>query len=415
VLVELRGIGERYMIERLNIAMISIHSCPLGVLGGKDTGGMNVYVRELARELAKKGHSIDIYTKAHQPQHGPPINLGQNVRIIHLDTGGDEDMPKLAIYDYIQRLASGAENFRKYNQLQYDLIHSHYWLSGLIGKQLQTLWHVPHAVMFHTLGAIKNSLGIGEYEPELRIESEREVISSCDRIIASTTKETEDLVKLYGASPQKITVIPCGVNLDLFRPIDKETARKELGLDHQKVLLFVGRMDPLKGLEQLLTALTYMDGEKPPLLIIVGGDAHSQGQVQALKSMAKELNIEDRVTFAGSVAQSRLPLYYSASDVCAIPSYYESFGMVALESLACGTPIVATNVGGMKNIIRHGEMGRIVSDNSPHNLAGEISELIYQPEDEARHIKTRRDTIADFGWATIADKILGEYNRLLGN
>jgi D-inositol-3-phosphate glycosyltransferase len=324
-------------------------------------------------------------------------------------------MPKLAIYDYIQRLASGAEDFRRYNQIQYDLIHSHYWLSGLIGRQLQTLWRVPHAVMFHTLGAVKNSIGIGEYEPELRIESEREVISSCDRIIASTLKEAEDIVKHYGASPDKITVIPCGVNLDLFKPIDKEIARKELGLDHQKVILFVGRMDPLKGLEQLLTALTYIDGEKPPLLIIVGGDAHSQAQVQALQRMAKELNIEDRVTFIGSVAQSRLPLFYSASDVCAIPSYYESFGMVALESLACGTPIVANNVGGMRSIIRHSEMGRIVPDNSPHHLASEISELFRQSEDEAKNTKTRRDTITDFSWATIADKILHEYNRLLGN
>jgi D-inositol-3-phosphate glycosyltransferase len=324
-------------------------------------------------------------------------------------------MPKLAIYDYIQRLACGAEDFRKHNQLQYDLIHSHYWLSGLIGKQLQTLWRVPHAVMFHTLGAVKNSIGIGEHEPELRIESEREVISSCNRIIASTTKETEYLKKHYGASPDKITVIPCGVNLDLFQPIDKETARRELGLDHEKVILFVGRMDPLKGLEQLLTALTYMDGEKPPLLMIVGGDAHSQGQVQSLQRMAKELNIEDRVTFVGSVAQSKLPLFYSASDVCAIPSYYESFGMVALESLACGTPIVAHNVGGMKNIIRHSQMGRIVSDNSPHHLASEISEVIYQSEDKGRHIKTRRDTIAEFSWSAIADRILGEYNRLLGN
>jgi D-inositol-3-phosphate glycosyltransferase len=403
------------MIERLNIAMISIHSCPLGVLGGRDTGGMNVYVRELAAELAKRGHAIDIYTKAHQPQHGPPINLGQNVRIIHLETGVDEEMPKLAIYDYIQRLAYGAEDFRKYNQLQYDLIHSHYWLSGLIGKQLQTLWRVPHAVMFHTLGAVKNSIGIGEHEPELRIESEREVISSCDRIIASTTKETEYLKKHYGASPDKIAVIPCGVNLDLFKPIDKETARQELGLDHQKVILFVGRIDPLKGLEQLLKALTYMDGEKSPLLMIVGGDAHSQGQVQALQRLANELNIEDRVMFAGSVAQSKLPLFYSASDVCAIPSFYESYGMVALESLACGTPIVANNVGGMKNIVHCSEMGRIVNDNSPHHLAREISEIIYQSEDKARHIKTRRDTIVDFGWSAIADRILDEYHRLLGN
>jgi len=403
------------MIERLNIAMISIHSCPLGMLGGRDTGGMNVYIRELARELAKRGHTIDIYTKAHQPQHGPPINLGQNVRIVHLETGVNEEMPKLAIYDYIQRLAYGAKNFTKYNQMQYDLIHSHYWLSGLIGKQLQALWHIPHAVMFHTLGAAKNSIGIGENEPELRIASEREVINSCDRIIASTAKEREDLITHYGASPDKITIIPCGVNLDLFKPVDKETARQQLGLDHQKVILFVGRIEPLKGLENLLGALTYIEGEKPPLLMIVGGDEHSQGQVQRLQQTAKDLRIEDRVSFVGSVAQDRLPLFYSAADICAIPSYYESFGMVALESLACGTPIVANNVGGMRYMVSHLEMGRIAEDNSPHNLASEISELFRKPEGNGQHIKTRRDSITEFSWATIADRILSEYNRLLGD
>src|SRR4030042_308240 len=387
------------MIERLNIAMISIHSCPLGVLGGRDTGGMNVYVREMARELAKRGHMIDIYTMAHQPQHGPPINLGQNVRIIHLETGVDEDMPKLAIYDYIQRFVCGAENFRKYNDMPYDLIHSHYWLSGLVGKQLQTLWHIPHAVMFHTLGAVKNSIGIGEHEPELRIQGEQEVIDSCHRIIASTAKEREYLIKHYGAFPDKIAIIPCGVNLDLFKPVDKETARQELGLDHQKVILFVGRIDPLKGLEHLLGALTYIEGEKPPLLMVVGGDEHSQGQVQVMQRMAKDPRIEDRVSFVGSVDHQKLPLFYSAADVCAIPSYYESFGMVALESLACGTPIVANNVGGMRHMVSHEEMGRIVSDNSPRNLHSEISELFPTPEGNGQHIKTRRDRMAEFGWA----------------
>lgn len=400
------------MIQRLNIAMISIHSCPLAVLGGRDTGGMNVYVRELAWELAKRGHFIDIYTKAHQPEHGPAINLGQNVRIIHLDTGVDEDMPKIAIYDYIHRLAGVAENFRKYNQLQYDLIHSHYWLSGLIGKELQKLWHVPHAVMFHTLGAIKNGLGIGESEPELRIESEKEVISGCDRIIASTVREEQDLAKLYSASVDKISVIPCGVNLDLFRPVDREQARRELGLDHQKVILFVGRMDPLKGLEQLLTALTCMDGDRPPLLMIVGGDDQSRSQVQPLQQLIKKLDIEERITFVGPVSQSKLPLYYSASDVCAIPSYYESFGMVALESLACGTPIVATDVGGLKNIVRNNETGRIIRDNSPHRLASEITALFHRTENEER-IRACRDAVGGLSWENIADQMLAEYYKLL--
>jgi D-inositol-3-phosphate glycosyltransferase len=267
--------------------------------------------------------------------------------------------------------------------------------------------------MFHTLGAVKNSIGIGEDEPELRIESEREVIGGCDCIIASTAREREELIKYYGASPDKISIIPCGVNLDLFKPIDKGIARKELGLDHQKVILFVGRIEPLKGLEQLLGALNYIEGEEPPVLMIVGGDEHSQGQVQVLQRMAKDLHIEDRVTFVGSVAQEKLPLFYSAADICAIPSYYESFGMVALESLACGTPIVATNVGGMRSIIRHGEIGRIAKDNSPHNLASEISGLLCQREDKDQHVKTRRDRMTEFSWATIADRILHEYNRLL--
>jgi D-inositol-3-phosphate glycosyltransferase len=403
------------MKKRLNIAMISIHSCPVGMLGGRDTGGMNVYIRELAQELGKRGHAVDIYTMAHQPRHEPLMNLGQNVRLIHLETGVDENMPKAAIYAYVQRLACGVENFRKSNDINYDLIHSHYWLSGLIGKQLQAWWHIPHAVMFHTLGAVKNSIGIGRNEPELRIEGEREVAGSCDRIIASTTKEQEDLINHYGASKDKITIIPCGVNLDLFKPVDKEIARKELGLDHQKVILFVGRIEPLKGLEQLLEALSYMEGKKPPLLIIVGGDEHSQGQVQILQRMAKELRIQDQVTFIGSVDQEKLPSFYSAADICAIPSYYESFGMVALESLACGTPVVATNVGGMRSLIRHSRMGRMVRKNHPHNLASEISELLHQPGDDTRHIKTRRDRTTEFSWVIITDRILYEYNGLLSD
>ena len=414
MLIELCGI-DYAMTKRLKIAMICVHSCPLGMLGGRDTGGMNVYIQELARELGKRGHAVDIYTMVHQPQHEPLINLGRNVRLVHVETGGDEEMPKVAIYAYLQRFACGVENFRKSNDLHYDLIHSHYWLSGLVGKQLQAWWHVPHVAMFHTLGAVKNSIGIGEDEPELRIESEREVVGGCDRIIASTAREREELIKYYYASPDKIAIIPCGVNLDLFKPIDKETAREELGLDHQRVILFVGRIEPLKGLGQLLGALTYIKGEKPPVLMIVGGDEHSQGQVQVLQRMAKDLEIEDRVTFVGSIAQEKLPLFSSAADVCAIPSYYESFGMVALESLACGTPIVATNVGGMRSIIRHGEIGRIARDNSPRNLASEISGILCQREDKDQCVKTRRDRMTEFSWATIADRILREYDRLLCN
>lgn len=401
------------MQKQLRVAMISVHSCPVGKLGGKDTGGMNVYVVELARELGRKGHVVDIYTRVHQPEHEQLVSLGQNVRLIHLDTIRDEEMPKIAIYSYLQRFTCGVQDFRKANNLDYDLIHSHYWLSGLVGKQLRTWWHIPQVVMFHTLGAAKNSIGIGEDEPELRIESEREVVNNCERIIAATDREREELIEHYGASPQKIAIIPCGVNLGLFKPVDKETARKELSLDHEKVILLVGRIEPLKGLGQMFRALTHITGKEAPRLMIVGGDEHSQGEVQALQGMARELHIEDQVTFVGSVPQERLPLFYSAADVCVMPSYYESFGMVALESLACGTPIVATDVGGMRHIVRRAEAGRIVRDNSPHHLASSISELLSQREEQEQHVEMRRAMMAEFSWPNIADMMLQEYDRIL--
>ncbi len=401
------------MIEQLKIAMISFHSCPLGNLGGRDTGGMNVYIRELAQELGRRGHIVDIYTRAHQPEHGQIINMGTNVRLIHLETGCGEEIPKIAFYSYVQRFICGAENFRNSADLHYDLLHSHYWLSGLAGKHLHLWWHIPHVIMFHTLGAVKNSIGIGEEETDLRIESEREVVTACERIIAATSKEKEDLIQYYGAFPRNISIIPCGVNLDLFKPVDKGTARNELGLDHQKIILFVGRLEPLKGLEQLLKALSQTADEATPRLIIIGGDEHSQTEVQALQNMAVELHVQDKVSFFGSVIQNRLPLLYSAADICVIPSYYESFGMVALESLACGTPVVATNVGDMRNIIRHDDAGYVLEDNSPHDLAEKIFDILYRRENRAKDIKTRRSLMTEYNWSKIADRILREYECVL--
>jgi len=401
------------VMKQLRIAMVSVHSCPLGSPGSKDTGGMNVYIRQLAQELGRRGHLVDVYTRVHQPEHERVVGTGQNVRLIHLEAIDDERIPKVALYSYLQRFTCGLENFRESENVHYDLIHSHYWLSGLVGKQLQTWWHVPHVAMFHTLGAVKNDIGIGEEEPELRMEGEREVVSDCELIVATTEREKAELVRYYDASPQKVAIIPCGVNLELFRPVDKERARSELSLDHQKVLLFVGRIEPLKGLRQLLRSLTQFAGGKTPSLIVVGGDDYSRGEVQALKKMANELHVESRVSFMGQVDQKRLPVFYSAADVCVIPSYYESFGMVALESLACGTPVLATDVGAMRYIIRHDAMGRVVVDNSPHRLAVAIGQILSSRGEGIGDIEARRSTVAEFDWANIADMVLQEYDRML--
>ena len=262
--------------SRLRIAMLSVHSCPIGQLGAKDTGGMSVYIRELARELGKRGHLVDIYTRIHDPKDPQIVELGQNARLIHLRAGQDEVIHKLAVYSYLPEFAHNLENFRKDSGLQYDLTFSHYWLSGRVGAYLQQWWGVPHIILFHTLGTVKNSIGIGRDEPALRLEVERDLARNCDRIIATTEREKEHLMQCYGASPQRIGVIPCGVNLGLFQPIDKEMARQQLGFADEKLVLFVGRIEPLKGIDRLLEAVSSLQNGRRPRLVIIGGDKNSR-------------------------------------------------------------------------------------------------------------------------------------------
>ena len=227
------------VVKRFKIAILSVHSCPVGNPGTKDTGGMNVYIRELAQELAAQGISVDIYTRVHDPEDAQIIELGQNARLIHLRAGEDDYIHKLAVYSYLPDFACNVENFRKHNDLRYDLVFSHYWLSGWVGKYLGQWWDVPHVMMFHTLGAIKNRVGIGEDEPELRIKTEGLLARNCHHIIATTGKEKEDLIQNHGASPGRISVIPCGVNLNLFQPMDKKIAKQQLDFDGDKIILFV--------------------------------------------------------------------------------------------------------------------------------------------------------------------------------
>ena len=205
--------------EKLNIAMFSIHSCPVGELGTKDTGGMNVYIRELASELGNRGHRVDIYTRIHDPNDHQVIHLNENVSVIHLKAGKNGYMHKLAIYPYLGDFSGALEDFIARQSLQYDLIHSNYWLSGQAGRWAQTCWDVPHLLMFHTLGGVKNNIGVGEQEPLLRIATEKQLIADGHRIIAATQREKTEMMRYYGADPEKITVVPCGVNLNRFRPV----------------------------------------------------------------------------------------------------------------------------------------------------------------------------------------------------
>jgi D-inositol-3-phosphate glycosyltransferase len=267
--------------------------------------------------------------------------------------------------------------------------------------------------MFHTLGAVKNAVGIGEGEPGLRIQTERELVNGCHRIIGSTRKEKEDLIRYYGASPAKIHIIPCGVNLDLFRPIDKGFARCRLGLNGGSIILFVGRMIPLKGIDRLLMAIACLKGMERPKLVVVGGDEQCRVELERLRSLSQRLMISDSVDFLGFVDHEKLPFFYNAADLCVVPSYYESFGLVALESLACGTPVVATKVGGIQSVIQQGETGYVVSDNAPHRLADKIGLLLSAPKATGETTDFIRASVARFSWSNIAEVIIGEYRAVL--
>jgi D-inositol-3-phosphate glycosyltransferase len=398
---------------QLKIAMLSVHSCPLGKLGGENTGGMSVYIRELCREIGKRGHLVDVYTRAHEPLHDPIVALGKNARLIHITAGKEERIDKVSLYPHLAEFAHEVERFRRHCGLHYDLIHSHYWLSGWVGKQIQKWWGVPHVVMFHTLGAVKNAAHIGGAEPQVRIHSEKGVIRDCHRVIAPTAREKENLITYYGASPEAVTVIPCGVNLDLFRSMEKGIARRCLGLDGEKIILFVGRIVPLKGLDKLLMALPYLRNGSRLRILVVGGDDCCHEEMERLKSLAKSLQIQDYVSFLGLVYHEKLPYFYSAADLCVLPSYYESFGLVALESLACGTPVVGTNVGGLENVIRQGETGYVVADNGPSGLASKIARLLSISEKVSK--SSIRASVMDFSWSKIAETMVNEYRTVLSD
>ena len=399
-------------VGQLRICMLSAHSCPVGKLGTRDTGGMSVYIRETASELGKRGHLVDVYTRVHDPDDRQVYELGQNARLIHLRAGGDEEMHKLVLYSHLPDFVSNLENFRKHNSLRYDLIFSHYWLSGLAGTYLQQSWRVPHITMFHTLGAVKNAirekthLTFGRQEPKLRIETERQLVRKCDRIIAPTERERLALVRFYGASSEKISVVPCGVNLDHFKIIGKASARRYLGLDGDKIILFVGRIDPLKGIENLIKALPHLRHIPKIGLTIVGGDERSRREVQQLQKLARDLGVLDSVTFLGLIKHERLPYFYNASDACVVPSYYESSGLVALESLACGTPVVATDVGNHRNLIQQGETGYLIEDNAPRPLADKINLLVSDSDTDTRSAQLIRASVSQFGWSKIAETIV---------
>jgi D-inositol-3-phosphate glycosyltransferase len=374
---------------------------------------MSVYIRELARELGQRGHRVDIFTLLRPGDHRPVIKLFKNVRLIHLGIRNNGNISKQAIYNYLSNILRSLEKFRLTESLHYDLIHSHYWISGLLGNWVQEIWKRPNVVMFHTLGALKNSTGVGEPEPELRIAVEQEIMRNCHRIIVPTEGEKKRLVSYYPVATDKIGIVSCGVDLDLFSPIEKMAARRALGLKpDDTILLYVGRFDPLKGLDRLLEAMVHLNNHHHRLrLMIIGGDGVDAPEYRYLLNNAEIFGIDDKVVFTGRVEQHHLPPYYGSADALVIPSYYESFGLVGLEALACGRPVVSTPVGAMEGIISQDKTGLLIKNSSPQSLARGIESIISDawvtPADKIR------ESVLGYSWSAVTAAVIEEYKSMV--
>ncbi len=409
--------------------MLSVHTCPLATLGGKKTGGMNVYVRELSAELARRGICVDVFTRLENAAE-PRINctaLGPGARVIHLPAGPEAPLSTTYIYRHLPQFVENMLAFAKAEGIRYEVLHSHYWLSGWAALELKEEWQVPVVHMFHTLGRMKNRVAqsVAEREDDLRIATEQDIIERADCIIAATPAERIQLMWLYGANMRRIRVIPPGVNVSHFHPIPKHEARQAIGMrDDSLLLLFVGRIEQIKGIDVLLQALAILKQDGGGILqnlhlAIIGGaadeEAEEDTELRRLKTLGAELGLDGLVAFLGAKNQETLQYYYSAAEAVIMPSHYESFGMVALEAMACGTPVIASEVGGLAFLVQDGVTGFHVPTNDPTELAGKIR-LILENEPLRREMAAAATAYAQrYSWPLIADRIEQLYMELAGH
>lgn len=393
------------------IAMLSIHSSPMGALGTRDTGGMSVYVRELAKELGCLGIMVDVFTLCQDHSKAPVMRLDKNVRLVNLKINSGETIFKENLFDYLPAVFDAFNKTREKERLTYDLIHSHYWLSGVLGNRINQMYHTPHVVTFHTMGAIKNRYCANESEPEFRIEQEKQVATDCDRIVTSTLNEKNELILTGHASPEKIGVVLPGVNLSLFLPIEKDAARQNLGLNgKEQLLLYVGRNVPVKGLDRLLRILPDINRNHRFRLLIIGGDNENK----KLNSMIRGLRIQGSVDLIGRKDHAVLPAYYNAADMLVVPSYHESFCLAGLESLSCGTPVVSMPVGGMPEIINRNN-GCVVSEVTDRTLAEAIIRVANSLQHKGFSPKRIRSSVQGYCWSNTATLMMQQYHKITGN
>lgn len=413
--------------------MISFHTSPLATLGGKDTGGMNVYVREIARELGRRNIHVDIFTRSNG-KHCLRIDprLGQNVRVIHVPAGPEAPVSKNDLFQYVPAFTEWMCEFNSETEnselgtRNYDIIHANYWLSGLVAENLRKCWGTPFVLTYHTLAALKNQIAERpqDRESDLRLDNECNLSNLADRLTANTTVEKQQLVRFYGAPSSRIRIVPPGVDPSRFHPIEQSYAKSVIGIPRKRrMILFAGRIERLKGIDTLFRSVALLKRRRPDwdweniCVSVIGGDPSEEGQREneemgRLHNLRDALDMQDLIAFLGARDQDALHFYFSAAELLVMPSHYESFGMVALEAMACGTPVIASDVGGLTTLVQDGKTGYRVKVNDAEAMARAIERLL---DNEAlrRRMGHRAACYAeDYTWPNVVDKLLGVYNEL---
>lgn len=387
---------------------------------------MNVYVRELACELGRLGMSVDIFTRI-QDVETPRIQyLSPHVRVINLRAGDTAPYDKYKLLDHVPEFVHRICLFAEEQDIQYGIIHSHYWISGEVALRLRQIWQIPVVQMFHTLGSMKNRVARSDQETEQHVRTaiERRLLHEVDAVVAATSIERDYMVRSYVADSHKITIVPGGVNLRRFQPYPQADARTRLNIPQDALLLLcVGRMEPLKGMDSLIRALALLVERFPSWrhvvrVVLIGGEAETHPErwnpeQRRLAALRESLGVRDSVAFLGAQPQEILPAYYAAADVSVVPSHYESFGLVALEAQACGACVVASGVGGLAYIVDDGKNGVLVPPDNPEQLADSLALLFADREYRLLLGREARRHALRLSWNHVANRVICLYNNVL--
>ncbi len=397
------------------LAILSVHTSPLAQPGSGDGGGLNVYVRALASSLARAGVECDVYTRAQRRGAPRVVDVEPGFRVVHLPVGPPAPVSKDDLVDLVDDLADATLDHITHTDASYDSLHANYWISGAVGHRLKHDLDLPLAVTFHTLAKVKAEAGVDDDAP-IRLEVESQVIDCSDLVCASTDEERAQLVQLYGAQGDRVEIVPPGVDHELFSPggpDDRARARASLHVGGSPVLLFVGRIQPLKGADVAVRCLAELE-HRDATLLVVGGPSGGGGdaELQRLHDLARELRVHDRVRFVAPQPHERLQTFYRAADACIVPSRSESFGLVALEAAACGTPVVAAAVGGLKSLVDHRRTGFLVGSREPVAFARAVDALLRDPDRAMQmgvdaHAGSRR-----YSWSITAGRLRRLYADL---